>query len=195
MTYTAIDFETANSYDGGACAVGLARFDEEGTLLDSYYSLIRPKHPYFDPGMTAVHNLDSEQCLAADEFDAVWPRMREFIGKDLLAAHNAAFDMKVLKGCLETYDIETRAMSYLCTYTIARKVWPKIPSYKLTFLCDYFGLEYQAHYALDDAVMCGKLFHRECDGHLGQLLDLRRFLITKGIEPKTIENLRKDFFL
>ncbi|AEV28973.1 DNA polymerase III epsilon subunit-like 3'-5' exonuclease [Sphaerochaeta pleomorpha str. Grapes] len=195
MNYVALDFETANSYEGGACAVALARFDEEGTLLDSYYSLIRPKHPYFDPGMTAVHHLDSDACLSAGEFDSVWPAMKEFIAKDILVAHNAAFDMKVLKGCLESYDIETRAMHYLCTYTIARKVWPEIPSYKLTFLCDHFGLVYQAHYALDDAIMCGKILHKECSGHLNEMLDLRRFLITKGIEPKTIENLRKDFFL
>jgi DNA polymerase-3 subunit epsilon len=70
-------------------------------------------------------------------------------------------------------------------------------SYKLSYLVDYFDMEYQAHYALDDAIMCGKIMYRLCQGHLNELLDLRRFLITKGIEPKIIEHQRKDadFFL
>lgn len=197
MTYTAIDFETANSYPGGACSVALARFDEEGTLLDTYYTLIKPKHPYFDPSMTAVHKLDEQQCLAAFEFDAIWPKMRDFIGRDPLVAHNAVFDMGVLKGCLEVYDLEARQMSYFCTLTIAKKLWPKMLSYKLSYLVDYYGMEYQAHYALDDAIMCGKMMYKLCAGHLNEMLDLRRFLITKGIEPKVIENHQKggDLFL
>ncbi|MDD4574644.1 MAG: 3'-5' exonuclease [Sphaerochaeta sp.] len=194
MNYVAIDFETANSYAGGACAVALARFDEEGSLLDSYYSLIKPKHPYFDPGMTAVHKLKDEDCLAAPEFDALWPAMRSFIGRDILVAHNAVFDMGVLKGCFEAYDLEAKEMSYFCTYTIAKKVWPKMLSYKLTYLCDHFGMEYQAHYALDDAVMCGKLFGRQCRGNLADLLTLRRFLISSGIEAKVIGHQQKELF-
>lgn len=197
MNYVALDFETANSYPGGACSVALARFDEEGTLLETYYSLIRPKHPYFDPGMTAVHKLSSDDCLAAPEFDKIWEQMRSFIGRDILVAHNAVFDMGVMKAAFEAYDLEAREMSYLCTLTIARKLWPKMHSYKLSYLVDYFDMEYQAHYALDDAIMCGKIMYRLCQGHLNELLDLRRFLITKGIEPKVIEHQRKDadFFL
>ena len=197
MNYVAIDFETANGYAGGACSVALARFDEEGTLLDSYYSLIHPKHPYFDPSMTAVHQLKEAECLAAPEFDVIWPQMRDFIGRDLLVAHNAVFDMGVMQGAFEVYDLEARQMPYLCTLTMARKLWPKMISYKLSYLVDYFGMEYQAHYALDDAIMCGKMMHKLCGGHLNEMLDLRRFLIVKGIEPKFIEHQRKDadFFL
>lgn len=194
MNYVALDFETANSYPGGACSVALARFDEEGgSLLETYYTLIRPKHPYFDPGMTAVHKLSSDECLAAPEFDQIWGGdMRTFIGRDILVAHNAVFDMGVMKAAFEAYDLEAREMSYLCTLIIARKLWPKMHSYKLSYLVDYFDMEYQAHYALDDAIMCGKIMYRLCQGHLNELLDLRRFLITKGIEPKVIEHQRKD---
>ncbi len=194
MNYVALDFETANSYAGGACAVALARFDEGGVLLDSYYSLIRPKHPYFDPGMSAVHKLKDEDCLAAPEFDVLWPQMRDFLGRDILVAHNAVFDMGVLKGCFEAYDLEARATSYFCTYTIAKKVWPKMLSYKLTYLCDHFGLEGQAHYALDDAIMCGRLFAKQCSGNLKDLLTLRRSLITLGIEAKVIEHQQTESF-
>ena len=197
MTYTAIDFETANSYPGGGASVALVRFDQDGQKLEEFYTLLRPKHSYFDPGMTAVHNLDEGECLASTEFDRVWPRMRAFIGNDLLVAHNAVFDMGVLKGSLEAYDIEAKEMNYLCTLTIARRIWPNLLSYRLSYLVDYFGMEYNAHHALDDALMCGRIFHKQCAGHLNSMFSLRRFLITYKVEPKVIVHHRTggDFFL
>jgi DNA polymerase-3 subunit epsilon len=197
MNYVALDFETANEYAGGACSVALARFDEEGTLLESYYTLIRPKNPYFDPSMSAVHQLESAECLASGEFDTIWPDMVRFIGRDIVVAHNAAFDMGVLKASLEAYDLQCDGISYLCTLVIARKVWPKMLSYKLSYIVDSLELEYRAHYALDDAIMCGKIFAKLCRGQLNDLLTLRRFLIHHGIEVKTIDHQRRggDLFL
>ena len=197
MTYTAIDFETANSYPGGGASVALVRFDQDGQILEEFYSLLRPKHPYFDPGMTAVHNLSEEECLASSEFDRLWPTMRDFIGSDPLVAHNAVFDMGVLSSSFEVYDLEVKEMTYFCTLVIARKIWPKLLSYKLSYLVDYFGMEYNAHHALDDALMCGKIFHKQCAPHLDSLYDLRRFLIEYKIEAGTIVHHQKggDWFL
>ena len=197
MNYVALDFETANEYPGGACSVALARFDEEGTLLDTYYTLIRPKQPYFDPSMSAVHQLDSAQCLAAGEFDTIWGDLVRFIERDIVVAHNAAFDIGVLKAALEAYDLQCDGLSYLCTLVISRKVWPKLLSHKLSYIVDSLELEYRAHHALDDAIMCGKIFAKLCHGHLYDLLTLRKFLITRGIEVKTIDHQRRgaDLFL
>ena len=35
LDYVAIDFETANQMPQSACSVGLARFDEDGRVLDT----------------------------------------------------------------------------------------------------------------------------------------------------------------
>lgn len=37
MEYVALDFETANRQSGGACAIGMVRFDMDGNPLDSFY--------------------------------------------------------------------------------------------------------------------------------------------------------------
>ena len=112
--------------------------------------------------MSAVHQLDSNECLAADQFDTIWPAMVRFIGRDLVVAHNAAFDIGVLKGALEVYDLQCDGLSYLCTLIIARKIWPKLLSYKLSYIVDSLELEYRSHYALDDAIMCGKNLSKLC---------------------------------
>ena len=46
MTFTTIDFETANQMPQSACSVGLAKFDECGNVLDRFYSLIKPPRGY-----------------------------------------------------------------------------------------------------------------------------------------------------
>jgi DNA polymerase-3 subunit epsilon len=74
-----------------------------------------------------------------------------------LAAHNAGFDMSVLRTVLEWYALPVPALSYFCTCNLARRAWPRLGSHKLPDLASEFGITYNAHNALDDAITCGKL--------------------------------------
>lgn len=187
MEYVALDWETANRYPGGGCALALVRFDEEGQEKDHWYSLLRPRTAYFDPWMTRVHGLSSADCLASPEFPALWPEIRRFIGGDLVVAHNAAFDIGVLEGALEVYDLPPVEIHYACTCNLARRLWRGLSSYRLSALADYLDLaDYKAHYALDDAITCGKLFWREAGGHLLDEKELERYLVSKGYLTKVM---------
>jgi DNA polymerase III epsilon subunit-like protein len=53
--FTAIDFETANTYANSACAVGLVRV-ERGRVVDRAYHLIRPPFERFE--FTYLHGID-----------------------------------------------------------------------------------------------------------------------------------------
>lgn len=55
--FVTIDFETANGKRASACSVGLAIFDADGQLEDSFHSLIQPHrhHLFFHPANTWVH--------------------------------------------------------------------------------------------------------------------------------------------
>ncbi|MCH3917402.1 MAG: 3'-5' exonuclease [Spirochaetia bacterium] len=176
MNYTALDFETANAKPGGACSLGLAKFNGDGKLIGTWYSLIRPVIPYFNPYMSAIHGLDSSKCLCSPEFDRLWPEILDFIQDDVLVAHNAQFDMRVLKGCLDCYGLGLPVNPYACTLQISRKVWPCLENHKLTTLSQHFGFDYKAHYALDDAINCGLLLAKAGNGHLGNLHSFECFL-------------------
>ena len=184
MDFVAIDFETANSFPQSACSVGLVRFDGDGVIGDRFYSLIKPpaRYSYFHFGNVAIHGIRSSDVSDSPEFDCLWPEIKSFIGNSVLVAHNASFDMRVLRSLLEYYGIENPHFGYLCSLQISRKIWPYLESHRLTFLSEYFNLEYKAHYALDDAENCGKIFVRACSGRLSELNVLRKFLITKGID-------------
>lgn len=187
MEYVALDFETANGMAGGACALGMVRFDEDGRELDSWYSLLCPRTRWFDPRMSRVHGLSSASCLAAPTFPERWEEISSFIAGDLVCAHNAAFDMGVLRSELASYGLSSVPIDYVCTCSLARRIWRGLPSYRLSALVAYLDLaDYRAHHALEDAEACGRLFHRECVGHLADRGELERYLAERRYLPRRL---------
>ncbi|MGN1190345.1 MAG: 3'-5' exonuclease [Candidatus Ornithospirochaeta sp.] len=162
MNYVAIDFETAACRMDSACALGLVRFDCEGEELDSWYSLIRPPVLQFDDVCTQVHHLSPIDISKAPTLLELWPEIKGFIKNDPLVAHNAQFDMNVLRHTLSAWGLEVPPYKYFCTLSLSRKLWKGKRSYKLTSLAEELGWEYDAHNALADAEICGRLFSRLC---------------------------------
>lgn len=188
MTFTTIDFETANQFPQSACSVGLAKFDSTGTLVDRFYSLLRPPRGYdfFNARNIEIHGIRPRNVLDAPDWSYIWPEILYFIGDDFLVAHNARFDIGVMTSLLTFYHLEFPDLSYLDTLQISRKVWPHLPSHALTALSAHFDLQYNAHNALDDAINCGKILAKACNGRLSTSSDLLKFLISKGIHPQHI---------
>ena len=69
----------------------------------------------------------------------------------------AKFDMSVLRTVLKWYELPIPKLHYFCTCSLARYAWPGLESYALTDLAKKFGVVYNAHNALEDAMTCGKL--------------------------------------
>ncbi|MDR0597954.1 MAG: hypothetical protein LBG14_05545, partial [Treponema sp.] len=100
MNFVAIDFETAQYAADSACSVGLVQF-RNGAAQDSYYSLIRPPILYIRPEFTDIHGIKVEDVRDAPVFADIWDTaILPFIGDMPLAAHNASFDMGVLRAVL-----------------------------------------------------------------------------------------------
>jgi len=157
MDFITIDFETATGKPESAIAVGMVKYCNYQPV-STYYSLIRPPNLYIRPDFTDIHGLTVDDVKDAPDFEEIWEtEISRFIGSTLLAAHNASFDMKVLKAVLEWYKIPILESPYFCTLNLARKAWPKLKSHALSELAKNFGIIYNAHNALDDALTCGKL--------------------------------------
>jgi len=175
MQYVAIDFETASRHQDSACSIGLVRMDEEGEAIDTYYSLICPPDLFFDDNCTQVHHLDPLVVSKAPKFNELWNDISAFIGNSPLVAHNALFDMGVLKATLERYGLKPIHNDYYCTLSLSRKLWKGKPSYRLTALAEELGWSYDAHNALADADTCGRLFSRLCGINLFEEDVMKRF--------------------
>jgi len=155
--FITIDFETAAYSPESAISVGLVKYHNYQPI-GSYYSLIRPPNLYIRPDFTDIHGLTVDDVIDAPDFSYIWKNeIKGFIGKTLLAAHNAPFDMKVLKAVLEWYELPVPKLLYFCTLNLSRQAWPKLKSHSLTSLANEFNIIYNAHNAVEDALTCGKL--------------------------------------
>ena len=155
--FIAIDFETAVNSPDSAISIGLVKY-RNYRAISSYYSLIRPPRLYICPDFTDIHDLTVDDVKDAPAFPDIWESaIKPFIGAAPLAAHNASFDMRVLRAVLECYTLAVPELRYFCTCTLARRTWPELKSHSLSVLAENFGIAYKAHNALDDAMTCGKL--------------------------------------
>ncbi len=162
MEYFEIDFETANGCSNSACSVGVVKF-EDGTEKDSVYTLIKPAKMYFRPDFTDIHGISYGDVCNSPQFPEAWQTIVEpFLqsrkdGPIVFAAHNASFDMNVIRGCCDYYGMPLPDAQYACTLQIARKAWKGFESHRLVHLAEHFGIVYDAHNALADSQTCGKI--------------------------------------
>ena len=119
IEFTAIDFETANGFRGSPCSVGLVKV-RDGAIVDEASWLMRPPegHDFFDRRNIRIHGIEADMVAGAPRFGELFPEIGAFIGADLLVAHNAAFDMGVIRSALEVSGLPGPAYDYTCSVVL-----------------------------------------------------------------------------
>lgn len=123
-SFVAIDFETATW--GVACALGIVHF-ENGVAIDERYSLINPgiSPRRWESGAIRIHGIKPDDVREAPSFAEIWPELIHYAACYPLVAHNANFDMGVLRSELERAGLQTPTIRYGCSMALARNAWPK----------------------------------------------------------------------
>ena len=103
MKFVAIDFETANSERSSACEIGLA-IVEDFKIVDKISYLIKPMDNYFDYYNTVIHGIDEDMVKNEPEFDKIYEKIRPILDSYPIIAHNASFDISVLRHTLDLYE-------------------------------------------------------------------------------------------
>jgi DNA polymerase-3 subunit epsilon len=181
MRFAAIDFETASGAMASACSLGIAVV-EGGEIVARREWLIRPPSLYFIPYNIEVHGITPEMVADAPEFDRLWPEMEREIGGRTLVAHNAAFDMGVLRATLTHYDVWSEKMQFVCSVALARKCWPELRRHSLDALAREFGIEFRHHNAEEDAVAAAKVVLRAAEEYSAESVEvlMERMMIRFG---------------
>jgi DNA polymerase III epsilon subunit-like protein len=146
LNYTAIDFETANEYRGSPCAVGLVKVIN-GVVADERHWMMKPPDcvARFSPFNVAVHGITREMVATAPTWRERLPEILRFIGDDVVVAHNAGFDMGVLRYACAADEIPSPQLRFLCTLVMARRAF-QLPSYRLPFVAAACGYELRDHH-------------------------------------------------
>jgi DNA polymerase-3 subunit epsilon len=158
MRWAAVDFETATHSRDSACALGVVVV-EDGTELLRQAWLIRPPGNAYHRMNISVHGIQPGDTEHAPDFADVWAEAMHVIGDRTLVAHNASFDVGVIRGCCATYSIAPPPARYVCTVQLSRRTWPELGAHKLPIVAQHVGATLNHHDALSDAAACSQVLH------------------------------------
>ena len=112
--------------------------------------------------------------LDSPTFADIWPELIHYAACYPLVAHNANFDIGVLRAELARANLPCPTIRYGCSMQLARSAWPKRrmkdledatvaelraapENHKLSTLSEFLDIELDHHNALSDAVACGEI--------------------------------------
>jgi DNA polymerase III subunit epsilon len=171
MDFIALDFETATSEWNSPCEMGIAVV-RGGVVREVHNWLIKPRSwPYFSPWNIAVHGITPNEVAAAPTFAALWPSVLPLMQGAVIVAHNAGFDMGVLRGTLASYGLPHPEFRYFCSVSMAKRVWPALPKYDLKTLCSTQGIPLRHHRAGHDSHATAELVLRAMEQHGAESMD------------------------
>ena len=151
----ALDFETSDRWPDSACALGLVRI-EDGIITAEHYRLIRP--PRSRVHYTEIHGLTWDMLKGEPSCAERWPEFAAFMqGADLMVAHNASFDRRVLRGSCEAYGLTPPDLPFVCTVKGARRGLG-LPHNRLNDVCEHLGIELKHHHAMSDSLAAAKIY-------------------------------------
>ncbi len=174
--FIAFDVETPNRMNHRMSSIGITVI-EDGEIVERYDSLVNPE-THFDYFNTRLTGIRAEMVREAPTFPELWSEIEPRMSSGLLVAHNAVFDMGVLKKCLHDYGIEWRPyVRYLCTVQMGRRILPGV-SHKLNDMCDYYGICLDHHQAASDSQACAEILLR----YMASGADVKQFIRTYSLK-------------
>lgn len=115
--FTAIDFETMTPEMTSACAIGIARV-ENNVIVQKFYSLIKPVPDSRTFNNSHVHGITPEMVEKAPTFGELWPVIKKYFENQIIVAHNATFDLNVLDKTADHYGIDFYVKDCIDTMSI-----------------------------------------------------------------------------
>ena len=207
ISFTAIDFETANSNRGSVCSVGLAKV-QGGRTVDAVSWLIRPPAGihHFDANNVRIHGIREVDVADALDWQSSVARISAFMGDDHLVAYNATFDASVMRKASEHLGLPLPGRHFYCALKLAQQHLD-LPRHKLPDVASALSLPAFTHHdAAADAHACAEVVlaiaarqglatTREIWGRptsaIGDLYPLRNVARQPGT-PVIRESIRKD---
>ncbi len=155
-----LDFESTGLNTGSAriIEIGAVRL-EGGVVTDGFSELVDPGEA-LPPKITELTHITDRDLEGKPRAAEALPRLLAFIGDTPLAAHNASFDIRLMKA-----ELRRIGMSFsgpvIDTLAYARKLYPDMKSFRLGALCKRLGVSLKnAHRAVHDATATAQCLQR-----------------------------------
>ena len=158
-----LDFESTglNTAKAKIIEVGAVKL-VEGTVVETFEQLVDPGE-MLPPKITEITGITDANLQGQPTAAEVLPKLLAFIGDAPIAAHNASFDANLMRSELKRLDLNWNG-PVLDTLVYARKLYPKLKSYRLAALCKHLGVSLKnAHRVVHDAAATAQCLARMFD--------------------------------
>jgi len=160
--YVAFDLETTSgdTRTAGIVEIGAVKV-RDGAIVGKFGRLVNPEIPITD-GAFRVHGISDDEVAHEPTFAQLLPELLDFIGDDMLVAHNGfSFDFPILLRLYREATGATLTNRRFDTLPLARRLFPGQPA-GVDALMQRFGIQDIGgrHRALDDAVYLTPIFER-----------------------------------
>lgn len=155
--FIAIDFETANNNNNSACSMGLVVI-KDLKIIENKYFLIQPPVMDFNDINIKIHGITLNDVKDKPKFPEIWDEIKHYFVSNIIIAHNAQFDMSVLKSLQLEYNLDIPDFAYMDSMTISTKACGGDIRKTLDARADALGVELSNHHnALDDTLACANI--------------------------------------
>lgn len=177
--FIAIDFETA-SYTRMACSLGIV-IVQGYQIIEELHFLIQPPGNEYDTNCSNVHNIYASDTESSPTFKELWPEIKQYFINTTIVAHNAAFDLDVLKKNCSFYNIAYPKFTSICTCEIHNRA-------NLLDVCEIYNIPiFEHHNALQDAKACALALL----GYINTFKVISHFCSSL---PKPVQKKTEDFW-
>jgi ATP-dependent DNA helicase DinG len=164
LSFVALDIETTGLSERKDEIIQIAaiRF-RQGKAIEEFTSFVKPfrKLPKF---ISILTHIRPEDLKDAPNIASVLPKLKGFVGNDILVGHNIGFDLGFINHNIAQQGDFPLANSSWDTAEIGRVYLPFTSNHKLGTLVEHFGIELNnAHRADADAKATGELLLRLAD--------------------------------
>ena len=155
---------------------------KDGEIIDRFESFANPHHRLSATTINLT-GITDDMVQNAPEVGEVIQRFHDWIGNDVLVAHNASFDMGFLNVGYKNIGLEKAKNPVIDTLELGRFLYPEMKNHRLNTLTKKFDIELtQHHRAIYDAEATGYLllkmlkdalekeieYHDQFNDHMGK---------------------------
>ncbi|MBQ9692149.1 MAG: 3'-5' exonuclease [Clostridia bacterium] len=150
--YVVFDLETTGFSPAYAEIIEIGAVTvENGIIVSRFQTYVKPLNriPY---NITALTGITEEMVKNAPGIEDAIVKFLDYIGQNILVAHNSSFDMRFVCAVCAFLGLEIRN-SVIDSVRLAKKYIKGAQNYKLETLKNYLGIKLDSHNASDDCTV------------------------------------------
>lgn len=159
-TFVALDFETTGlaASNSRVVEIGAVKY-QDGHEIDRFQTLVNPG--VWSKSAARVHQIRHNDVLDAPTSVVAFKKLRNFIGSNLIVAHNCSFERQFLESEFRQIGLSV-SNDFACTMQLSRIhiPRPRVPDHRLKTIVTHLNLREcgPLHRALPDALLCGQVW-------------------------------------